>query len=108
MGNGMNDRDLIGYCEIHCQTERALFKGDDVNRMLQLAGYPEGFVRQVPGHQFFSLHDEMEELVKLSKARLVDPSSSMVIDQEDGHLQKIMPSAKVILFPRRKTNGPPL
>lgn len=105
MGNGMNDRDLIGYCEIHCQTERALFKGDDVNRMIQLAGYPEGFVREVPGHQFFSLHDEMEELVKLSKARLLKPSSSMVIDQEDS-LQKVMPSAKVIPFPRRQANGP--
>lgn len=101
----MNDRDLIGYCEIHCQTERALFKGDDVNRMLQLAGYPEGFVREVPGHQFFSLHDEMEELVKLSKARLLKPSSSMVIDQEDPQ-QKITPTAKVIQFPRKRSSAP--
>lgn len=105
MGNGMNDRDLIGYCEIHCQTERALFKGDDVNRMIQLAGYPEGFVRQVPGHQFFSLHEEMEELVKLSRARLVAPCSSVVVDQDDP-LQKITPTAKVIPFTQRKGGGP--
>lgn len=107
MANGMNDRDLIGYCEIHCQTERALFKGDDVNRMIRLAGYPEGYVREVPGHQFFSLHDEMEELVKLSKARLVSPSSALIIDQNDtpAHSQ---PTAKVIQFPARKFGGPSL
>lgn len=34
----MNDSDFIQYCEIHSQTERALFSPADIDRLLVLAG----------------------------------------------------------------------
>lgn len=67
----MSDEDLIGYCEIHCRTQRALFHRDHVNRMLVLAGHPEGFVKEIPEWQeFISVWDEMEELCRLATERM--------------------------------------
>lgn len=60
----MDDNELIGYCDIHSETERALFHGKHVNRMLELAGRDE----RVPEEQFYSLHDEMKELVRAARA----------------------------------------
>lgn len=68
----MTDRELIGYCRIHCTTERALFHADHINRMLALAGYPEGFVKRVDG--WLSVHEPMRELCDLAEARLQDAS----------------------------------
>lgn len=34
----MSDDELIGYCEIHCKTERALFHVSHVERIYKLAG----------------------------------------------------------------------
>ncbi len=34
----MTDDELIGYADLHCRTERALFHRDHVNRLLTLAG----------------------------------------------------------------------
>ena len=31
----MTDAELIGYCDIHCETERALFNDRQINRMLE-------------------------------------------------------------------------
>jgi NADPH-dependent ferric siderophore reductase len=43
----MTDEQLVGYTELHSQTERALFHSGHVNRMLELAGreerIPEGW-----------------------------------------------------------------
>ncbi len=64
------DIDLINYCDIHCETERALFKGSHINRMLILAGNPDGFVRSVPSDDFLSVHDEMKQLCRLARERL--------------------------------------
>lgn len=64
------DAELISYCEIHCQTERALFSSAHINRMLALAGHPEVYVREVPADRFFSAHGEMEVLCKLARVRL--------------------------------------
>jgi hypothetical protein len=69
------DMDLIGYCELHCQTERALFSGKHINRMLALAGHPEPYVREVPEERFFSVHSEMENLCKLARERLAAPTT---------------------------------
>lgn len=66
----MTDSELIGYCELHCKTERALFHADHVNRMLELAGHPEGYVHRVTG--WLSVHEEMQRLVDLARARLKD------------------------------------
>ena len=61
---------LIGYCEIHCQTERALFSTSQINEMLKVAGYPEGYVREVEGTGFYSMHESMEDLCKLARVHL--------------------------------------
>lgn len=65
-----DDLRLIGYCEIHCRTERALFIGRDINRMLALAGHPAGFARRVPPEAWFSVHDDMADLCRLARERM--------------------------------------
>ena len=35
----MTDEQFLGYCEIHCRTERALFAGAQVNRLNELADF---------------------------------------------------------------------
>lgn len=37
----MNDKEFISYCEIHSQTERALFNGPQVARLIRLSGGDE-------------------------------------------------------------------
>ena len=66
----MTDQELIGYCEIHCQTERALFIGRHINRMIALAGYPKHIVRSVKADQWFTMRTEMLTLCELAKTRL--------------------------------------
>jgi hypothetical protein len=66
----MNDLDLIGYCDLHCETERALFHADHINRMIALAGYPKNFPRKVVDVKWVSTHEDMKELCKLARARM--------------------------------------
>ena len=70
----MTDIELIGYCEIHCATERALFAAEHVNRMIELAGNPPDFRRQ---SGWVSAHGEMQELCDLARARLVPPAPAI-------------------------------
>lgn len=58
---------LIGYCEIHCETERALFSHDHINKMIQLAGHTDLAI--VP-EGFYSLHEPMKELCRRARRRL--------------------------------------
>jgi hypothetical protein len=43
----MTDEQLIGYCAIHCTTERTLFSDTQINRMLALAGHPPEYEQRV-------------------------------------------------------------
>jgi hypothetical protein len=61
----MNDDELIGYCEIHCTTERALFSANQINRMIVLAGLGDHNAL-TPG--WYPMHEEMQELVDLARA----------------------------------------
>jgi hypothetical protein len=61
----MSDEELIGYCQLHCETERALFSGAQINRMILLAGCPSDFVTSV-SEGWHSLHEEMAELCELA------------------------------------------
>lgn len=71
LSSGFESADrLIGYCESHCETPRALFNGKQVNDMLKLAGHPVGWVLEVDENEWFSLHDEMAELCKLAREQL--------------------------------------
>lgn len=74
----MDGIDLIGYCEIHCHTERALFVGAHVNRMIELAGNPKGF-RHVDPNQFYTVKGDMERLCELARERLLNPPTCKVI-----------------------------
>lgn len=74
----MDDEFLIGYCDLHCESERALFNSEQINRMLALAGHPDGFVRAVPAGRWMSVHGEMKELCRLARERLKSQKSSTV------------------------------
>lgn len=67
MSQNWTDKELLGYCEIHCKTERALFHADHVNRVIALAGMCDQFL---PVVGWVSVHGEMQELVDLARARL--------------------------------------
>lgn len=91
----MTDDELIRYCDSHCETQRALFHRDHVNRMLSLAGHPEGWAREVPEYQqWLSVHDEMKDLCELARERktlLASPPPDNVVsmskykEQLDAH-----------------------
>jgi hypothetical protein len=68
----MTDVELIGYCDIHCETPRAMFNDVHINRMIELAGFPADFPRTV-SRGWYSLHEDMKDLVKLARDRLPKP-----------------------------------
>lgn len=66
----MEDEELIGYCEIHCQTPRALFNSQQINRMLVLAGHPKGYPKEIEPNRWVTVHADMEDLCKIARKRL--------------------------------------
>lgn len=66
----MEDEKLIGYCEIHCQTPRALFSSQQINLMLFLAGHPKGYQHEIEQDRWVTVHEDMEELCKIARKRL--------------------------------------
>lgn len=62
----MDDTTLIAYCDIHSETPRALFSAEQVNRMAALAGVSED--RGLLPNAWYSMHEEMKELVRLARA----------------------------------------
>jgi hypothetical protein len=66
--DGWTNEELIGYCDIHLEAPRALFHIGHVKRMLCLAGMSE-LAGQIHG-EWHSLHEDMQQLVKLARARL--------------------------------------
>jgi hypothetical protein len=66
----MTDSELLNYCDLHCETERALFSGEHVNRMIALAGYPDNFVHSINPQEWVSLHDDMKDLCSMARDRL--------------------------------------
>jgi hypothetical protein len=70
MSKDWTDEQLLGYCEIHCKTERALFHSDHINRVVDLAGLgAQNHVRE----GWFSAHEEMQELVDMARAVKTEP-----------------------------------
>ena len=70
----MNDNELIGYCDSHSETERALFCREHVERMLKLAGIENKC--DLPA--FISLKGEMKNLV--TRARERSNSFKFIVD----------------------------
>lgn len=65
----MTDDEFLGYCELHCQTARALFSGVHLNRLIALAGAQDRF-RQFQESEWLSAHeDPVLELVAAAQAR---------------------------------------
>lgn len=78
---------LIGYCEIHCKTERALFKGTQINAMIELAGFPEEFPKELNPDLFIPVYEEMETLCKLARQRL---------GEDSGEDNKVKPNLSIV------------
>jgi hypothetical protein len=61
-----SDEELVGYCELHCKTPRALFNGAQIKRMHKLAG------KEVPtlsDDAWLSMHYDMAELCGLVREK---------------------------------------
>jgi hypothetical protein len=69
----MTDAELIGYCDIHAETERALFSGAHINRMFKLAGIFEEERYCCNEKFFYPMKGEMKQLVSLARARMRKP-----------------------------------
>jgi hypothetical protein len=74
----MNDTELIDYCDLHAETERALFHASHIKRMFELAEceVPK-VVLQSPGG-FFSMHESMKKLVSEARERIRKPKLTLV------------------------------
>lgn len=74
----MDDEQLIGYCAIHAETPRALFHARHIKRMFELAGrpVPQEVLAQPDG--FWSMHDDMKQLVREANKRRAKPRLALV------------------------------
>ena len=72
--DGMATKELIGYCDIHCETDRALFSREQVAQMIYLAGEPDTWdspnVIVTCSVKWISLKEEMKALVALARERI--------------------------------------
>ncbi|MBU4069573.1 MAG: hypothetical protein KJ646_01175 [Nanoarchaeota archaeon] len=64
------DKELLRYCELHCQTDRALFGIQKVNKLLELMGEEIYDVNNLLIQKLIPIHGEqMEEIIKKIKVR---------------------------------------
>ncbi len=71
------DKELIDYCDSHCETPRALFHKNQIAKMIKLAGEPgeefpsseEMFEADIEWH---SIGEPMKKLIQLARERLGD------------------------------------
>lgn len=71
----MTDEELIGYCDFHSETPRALFHSEQVLRMIKLANAYPWYCDIDPDNSndllnWISLHEEMKNLVDLARGNL--------------------------------------
>lgn len=61
-----NIEDFLGYCELHSRTERALFSGQHINCLYELAGIVPPYQIVDAGQLFDSIpYEEMEEIIDI-------------------------------------------
>ena len=71
MATEMTDEQLLNYVWYHSKTERALFHGDHINRVLELAGDE----RRVPGWREW--HAEYAQpVVTIARAKLKEKANA--------------------------------
>lgn len=60
-----SDRDFLGYVELHCDTELALFSSHDCHRFLRLAGVADESHPQLRPRGFYGMHRyDISDLLK--------------------------------------------
>ncbi len=69
----MNIEELVGYCDLHSETPRALFRKDMIAQMIDYAGNPEDYPTaeemSKADIEWQSLHEEMKALVDICKKK---------------------------------------
>ena len=67
----MTREKLIGYSELHCETERGLFHKSMVAQMIEYAGRPERFISpekiMADDRDWYAMGEPMSELVGLAR-----------------------------------------
>lgn len=67
-GSYVDDHELIGYSETHCQTQRAMFTGAQLQRMFDLAGMKPS--QPLVGYEWYSMQGDMLKLCSAARANL--------------------------------------
>ena len=71
--SGMEKDELVGYCDIHCETEIALFHQEMYAQMIEYAGCPENYPSPDEviecSTEFHSMHENMKTLVYLARSK---------------------------------------
>lgn len=66
----MTDNEFLGYCEIHCETDLAMFSRAQLDRLRALAGYAD-LTWKGPQPEWYSLGpDSIMPVVKAARTRL--------------------------------------
>lgn len=73
MSTDWTDEDFLGYCDIHCETPRALFSREHIERLAKLAGGEWVWRNPHAVPTFYALHAaEAKPLIKKARERLRD------------------------------------
>lgn len=71
MADGDTDLDFLGYVELHCDTELALFSSNDCHRLLRLAGVQDDLHPPMSERGFYGMHRyDISGLLKTAWDRL--------------------------------------
>lgn len=68
----MERDELIGYCDLHRKSQRALFSREMIAQMVEYAGCPEDFPnpQEIMRYQeFIGTHEPMKKLVDLARSQ---------------------------------------
>jgi hypothetical protein len=68
----MDDNQFIAYCQTHSQTERALFNGHQVARLMRLAGDPYGNADQWEAHGDNWRSLDLSDVCRMARERQTD------------------------------------
>jgi hypothetical protein len=72
----MTDEELVGYCEIHCRTERAVFHKQHIDQLLRLAGR-----HQVAAEEWASYHEEtLQPVIDEAKVNLAKDKEEVKVE----------------------------
>lgn len=71
MSTEWTDEEFLGYFEIHCRTERALFNGYQIKRLVRLGGMEGDDVEGMRDDQWASVYEgQAKPRIDRARARL--------------------------------------